>query len=139
MPGLTCAPANAGERYGNVHVGVQRLRDVVDLYPGDAPEARWSFDVVTKYVGDNVDFGGPFVHGRRGDRFLYLSWGVVEGGGFRMFRRAKLHFADVDPEVLAAAVETGHMGCRVHMTDGSGNPRCAHVRPPHAVWSSGSP
>lgn len=136
MPGLTCAPAGAGEQYANVHVGVQRLREVVDLQPGDAPTAVWSFEVTTKNAGDDIDFGGPFVHGKRGDRFLYLSWVAVQGGGFRMFRRAKLCFADAGPEVLASAVETGLLRCRVRMTDGRGDPRCARVRPPDAMWSS---
>jgi hypothetical protein len=138
MPGLSCAPATAGEHYRNVHVGVQRLREVVDLHPGDAVTAGWSFDVVAKVSGDGIDFGGPFAQGRRGDRFIYLSWGVVEAGGFRMFRRAKLHFADAGPEVLASAVASGRLRCRVRMTDGSGNPRCARVRPPDAVWTSES-
>ena len=40
-----------------------------------------------------IDFGGPFVHGRKGERFLYLSWGAVDPD-FEMFRRAKLVFAD---------------------------------------------
>lgn len=136
MPGLSCAPSTAGEQYTNVHVGVQRLREVVDLHPGDSPTAGWSFDVVTKGSGDDIDFGGPFVHGRRGDRFIYLSWGAVDAGGFRMFRRAKLHFADAAPEVLASAVETGHLRCRVRMSDRCGDPRCARVRPPDAMWTS---
>ncbi len=136
MPGLSCAPHDADERYGNVHVGLQRGREVVDLYPGDASKAEWSFEVAVKPLDGGLDFGGSFVHGRRGDRFIYLSWGVVEGDQFRMFRRAKLHFADADPEVLASAAETGSVLCRVRMTDGHGNPRCARVRPPDAVWTS---
>jgi Family of unknown function (DUF5990) len=136
MPGLTCAPADADERYGNVHVGVQRLGEVVDLYPGDATKAEWSFEVTLKELDGGMDFGGPFVHGRRGDRFVYLSWGAVDGDGFRMFRRAKLHFADIPPEVLASATETGALRARVVMSDRWGNPRCARVRPPDAVWTS---
>jgi hypothetical protein len=138
LPGLSCAPAGAGEQYTNVHVGIQRLREVIDLHPGDAATVGWSFEVVTRRAGDDIDFGGPFVHGRRGDRFLYLSWGVVEGSAFRMFRRAKLHFADADPDVLASAVETERLRCRVRMTDRRGDPRCARVRPPDAVWTSGT-
>ena len=88
MPGLSCAPHDAPARYANVHVGLQRGKDVVDLYPGDAPLAAWSFPVNLKHHDGGLDFGGPFVHGRRGDRFVYLSWGVVDAGGFRMFRRA---------------------------------------------------
>lgn len=136
MPGISCAPEGAGQCYDNVHVGVQRRREVVETVRGDADEARWSFEVVVKHDGDDVDFGGPFVHGRRGERFLYLSWGAGTGDDIVMFRRAKLVFADAGPEVLAAAVEGGVLRCRVRMTDGLGNPRCARARPPDAVWSA---
>ncbi|MBA2624071.1 MAG: monooxygenase [Acidimicrobiia bacterium] len=135
MPGRTCAPAEAGDRYENVHVGVQRAREVVDLVPGDADRARWSFEVRTKRLDDGLDFAGPFVQGRRGDRFIYLSWGSVREGSFHMFRRAKLHLADVDSAVLESAVRAGALRCRVRMTDSCGNPRCARVRPPDAIWT----
>ena len=138
LPGRSCAPPGAAEGYGNVHVGVQRGGEVVDLFPGDSDAARWSVPVTVKALEEGPDFGGPFVHGRRGDRFLYLSWGVVDGDEFRMFRRAKLHLADAGPEVLAAAVAGGTLRCRVQMTDASGNPRCARVRPPEAMWSGAS-
>lgn len=136
MPGLSCAPAGAGERYENVHVGPQRAGEVVDLLPGDTAEAAWSFEVTMKHVPGGFDFGGPFVHGRRGERFIYLSWGQVVGGAFQMFRRAKLLFADAAPEALASAARTGSLRCRVVMTDRCGNPCCARVRPPDAVWTS---
>lgn len=136
LPGRRCAPADADDRYGNVHVGVQRAREVVDLVAGDAASAGWTLEVTVKHLTDGLDFGGPFVHGRRGERFLYLSWGVVEAGAFEMFRRAKLVFADAGPATLATAVEAGSLRCRVRMTDACGSPRCARVRPPDAVWTA---
>jgi len=139
MPGRGCRPAGAGERYKNVHVGVQCRNDVVDLVPGDAEQARWSFSIETRAADDGTtDFAGPFVHGRPGDRFLYLSWGSVDPK-FEMFRRAKLHFADCDPDVLASALRQGELTCRVRMSDRCGDPRCARVRPPDAEWKAGRP
>ena len=119
-----------------MHVGVQRKQEVVELVPGDPRGARWTFEVTAKEVDGGLDFGGPFVHGKRGDRFVYLSWGVVDGDEFTMFRRAKLHFADVDASVLRSAVEGRTLRCRVVMIDERGNPRCTHVRAPDAVWSA---
>jgi len=136
MPGRACAPAEVDVPYDNVHVGVQRGREVVELVPADADRASWCFDVTVKPLGDDLDFGGPFVHGRQGDRFVYLSWGEVNGDEFTMFRRAKLHLADAAPETLADALRTGALSCRVRLTDACGNPRCARVRPPDAVWTS---
>ena len=62
--------------WDNVHLGVQRGADVVDLLPGDVPEAVFqvTIDIVTDAQGQ-IDFRGPFVHGTKGERFLYLSWG----------------------------------------------------------------
>jgi hypothetical protein len=136
LPGRHCG---AGEGYDNVHVGVQRGKEVVDLHPGDAPSARWAFDLADKDLPDGgVDVGGPFAQGRRGDRFVYLSWGTVDaGGGFTMFRRAKLMLAAVDHSVVAAARRPGaRLVGRLGLTGGDGGPRCAAVRPPGIEWSA---
>ncbi len=81
-----------GVPLGNVHVGVQIGKEPAGLTPGDAPSARWDVDVRTVIADDGaVDLRGPAVHGKRGERFLYLTWGEVgDDGSFSMFRRAKL-------------------------------------------------
>jgi hypothetical protein len=135
LPGRVCGA------YAGVHVGVQRRGEPFELVPGDAPDATWEFDVTTKPGpgGDAgaIDVGGPFAQGRRGDRFLYLTWGTVDGEGtFTMFRRAKLHLADVDADVLdRAATGEGVLVGRLGLTDECGMPRCARVRPPTVRWS----
>jgi len=141
LPGLRFGEAQA------VHVGVQRRAEVVDLVPGDAERAVFDLavDLVAAPDGGR-DFRGPFVHGRRGGRFLYLSWGDVDAAGtFSMFRRAKLHLADIDPHTLDAALAEGAaLQATLDLTDECGGPRCATVRPPAVTWSadltrSGSP
>ena len=47
-----------------------------------------------------------------------------------MFRRAKL-MLDEMPDAAADEVVV-----RVHLTDGSGLPRCARLRPPAVGWTS---
>jgi hypothetical protein len=55
-----------------------------------------------------------------------------------MFRRAKLHLADVDPATLArAAAGEGPLVARLGLTDGGGLPLCARVRPPVVTWTCG--
>lgn len=133
LPGRACPP---GMR--NVHVGTQRGREPHDLVPGDASAATWELELTTKPGPDGtVDVGGPFAQGRRGDRFLYLTWGDIgPGGHFSMFRRAKLLLADVDPALLAqAAAGEGALVARVSLTDAKGLPVCARVRPPQVTWS----
>ncbi|MCA2216397.1 DUF5990 family protein [Jidongwangia harbinensis] len=123
-------------RRDHVHVGVQRRAEVVDRVPADAPSAVWRLEVTSREIDGLLDVGGPWVHGRPGARFLYLSWGAVSDGGFAMFRRAKLLFGDVPTGLLRAAhdgeaVLVGRLG----LTDVDGGPRCARVRPPDITWS----
>jgi len=138
LPGRTCAdPRPGGLEYENVHVGVQRRRDVVDLVPGDASDAEWNLTVDTITKDGALDVRGPFVQGKRGDRFLYLSWGTVDAADqFEMFRRAKLMFDAVPDELLRSAQAPGHrLVGTVNMTHDDGMPRCAAVRPPVIEWT----
>jgi hypothetical protein len=116
----------------NVHVGVQLRRDPSDLVPGDADTASWLVDVDLVDRDGAIDFRGPAVQGKRGERFVYLTWGdVTAHGTFRMFRRAKLMLDEVDAATLEAANEPGRrLVATVDLTDDRGGPRCARLRPP---------
>ena len=62
----------------NVHIALQVPRIPEGLTPGDAPSAAWDLDVALVVTDDGaLDFHGPAVHGKRGERFLYLTWGDV--------------------------------------------------------------
>jgi hypothetical protein len=136
LPGTRCDDGR-NPAYENVHVGVQCRKDVVELVPGDAPGATWDL-AVDVAPGDDLDFRGPYVHGKRGDRFLYLSWGTVDRAGtFEMFRRAKLLLSPIDPAVVhEAAGEGRRLVGSVRLTDSCGLPRCASVKPDAMEWSA---
>lgn len=125
--------------YEPEYVGVQRGREIVDLVPGDAGEAVFELtvDLVVREGGE-LDFRGPYVHGKRGDRFLYLSWGVLgPDGRFEMFRRAKLRFGDVPAAQIEQALASGAvLEGALGLTGGRGGPLCAAVHPPHIAWRS---
>ena len=123
----------------NVHVAVQIGKEPVGLVPGNADGARWEMDVRTVVTDSAVDLRGPAVHGRKGERFLYLTWGDVGAGdSFAMFRRAKLMIEDIEPELLAAvARDDGVLVASLSLTDERGCPRCAQVKPPVISWRSG--
>lgn len=113
LPGLICGPNK------NVHVGLQVKDDPVELVPADADQAEWSVEISER----DGDFRGPAVHGKKGERFVYLTWGSVENGSFTMFRRAKLMLSD-----LPTGADRVHVD--VQLTDEHGMPRCARLRPP---------
>ena len=80
-----------------------------------------------------LDFKGPAVHGKRGERFLYLTWGnVASDGSFTMFRRAKLMLNRVEDDLIRTARRVIHRSWRrsisptgavVHAARGSTRPR----------------
>ncbi|HZQ35083.1 MAG TPA: DUF5990 family protein [Dehalococcoidia bacterium] len=125
--------------YEPVYLGVQRGRDVVDLVPGDATTAVFDLTAEAAVWTGGRDFRGPFMHGKPGDRFIYLSWGTLAPDGrFEMFRRAKLRLADIPAAQIEQAlagdlVLEGTLG----LTSDRGGPLCAAVRPPRIVWRLG--
>jgi hypothetical protein len=134
----TNLPGRTFCEHEHVHVGVQCRAEAVDLVPGDAAEAIFEIDVDILPADDGAwDFRGPSVHGKRGERFLYLAWGDrPPGGGFTMFRRAKLHLSCLDPSLITDAADPGHhLVGRLALTDARAGPRCASVRPPSITWS----
>jgi hypothetical protein len=100
-------------------VGLQVRSEPVGLVPADAAAAEWVAEIST----DDGDFRGPAVQGKKGQRFVYLTWGTVAGGSFTMFRRAKLVLADLPADADEVTVD-------VDLTDEHGMPRCARLHPP---------
>lgn len=142
LPGLT-RPASADGRvpaYGNLHVAVQRRDRPAELLgpqPGDAPSATWTLECTTSASPAGTEVAGPYVQDRLGRRFVYLSWGTVDGAGvFTMFRRAKLMLDAVPADVLAAAARDGLLVGRLGLTDAQGGPLCARVEPPRITWTA---
>jgi len=116
----------------NVDVGVQRRSEVIDLVRADA--ARAEFDVPVD-VGDG-DYRGPFVHGPRAQRFVYLSWGErAPDGTFTMFRRAKLRLGQMPSAVAAALAAGATVHAELPLTDANGGPITASVPPELITWT----
>ena len=129
-----------GQQLENVHVGVQVGSKPEGLVRGDAASARWEVAAAAVVGPDGgFDLRGQAVHGRRGERFLYLTWGDVGAdGSFSMFRRAKLMVADIEPVLLEASAKAdGTLIATIGLTDDRGGPRCARVRPPGVAWRAG--
>jgi hypothetical protein len=125
-PGLTCGPSpDQPDGYRNVHAGLQRQQEVVSRTPGDQ-----AFVADVELTVRGARLGGPYVHGRGGDRFLYLSWGEVDRGEFKMFRRAKIRLEHLDP----SEIDGRTLEVTIELTDELGHPTCASVRPPAAQW-----
>jgi hypothetical protein len=133
LPGSSCGPSpERPQGHHNIHVAVQRRnkpKELLGWTRADASDASWTLE-----VDDN--FRGPYVQGKLGEQFVYLSWGVVDdAGNFEMFRRAKLKLNEIDPAIIKAARNSGVLVGRLGLTDAKGNPACATVG---VEWSAGS-
>nr|WP_255221559.1 DUF5990 family protein [Rhodococcus wratislaviensis] len=138
LPGSSCPPGANFPGYDNIHVAVQRRGahgDLLGLHPGDATTARWVLDCKTTPTPTGLDITGPYVQGRPGARFVYLSWGPVDADGrFDMFRRAKLMWDAVDPATVT------RRRLPVASRRGSGSPTPGEIRCALRCvrrWSSG--
>ncbi|GAA1221943.1 hypothetical protein GCM10009665_10140 [Kitasatospora nipponensis] len=140
LPGRTCATGPGFPGYTDIHVAVQRRdrrEELLDPQPGDAATATWTLDCTAAPTNSGTDLKGPYIQGRPGDRFIYLSWGTLDTAGtFTLFRRAKLMLDAIAPATVDAARQSGTLLGRLRLTDAKGHPLCAAVRPPLIEWSA---
>jgi hypothetical protein len=130
-----------GQRFGerqDVYVGVQRGREVVERVPVTHADVQFdlTLDLVVGEDGGADDFRGPYVHGTRGARFLYLSWGQLsEDGAFAMFGRVKLPLPALDADALTRlrAGDTP-LTAIAELSDARGRPVTAALHASQLVW-----
>jgi hypothetical protein len=130
-------PGSSWSGRSGIHVGLQRADKVVNLVNGDQGEAVFDVDLdVVQGTDGQPDFRGDCVHGRRGERFVYLSWGEVDDAGtFTMFRRLKLHLMPLVEQCSAEGVLAAKkIQAVLELTDTKGRPLAASVRPPWVTW-----
>lgn len=123
-----------GAEHG-VLFGLQAGRDVDD--PRPATRTTGFETEIEIIAGDEgIDFRGRHVHGGKGDRFLYLSWGVPDATEpFVMVARAKIKLVDVPAELLdEVTTRGGALVCQLQATNDRGQPASGSIRPPAVEW-----
>jgi len=107
-------------------------------------------DVKPPRPGTSHDFSGQFIHGKPGERFVYLSWkprgwkpGTSEPGPPHCVRRMKIHLNSIEwPQVESALKDHSCLEAIVVGTAKDGGPNCASVQLAHgwqlanfsAIW-----
>ena len=124
---------------GTPSVGVQRKQQAALLQDRGNGTGHWAIDAeLVERPDGSTDLRGPWVQGRAGDRFVYLTWGFASDGEFTMVRRAKLMLSAVDAEQLRAAEASDQpLIGSLSLTGKDGTPVCAAVRPPAITWTVG--
>lgn len=128
-------PFAAGD---GVLFGLQAGRVVEDPVPAcDTTEFHTTIDVAGTADSD-VDFSGAYVHGRRGDRFMYLSWGIADQTEpFVMFARAKIKLGSIPNQLLSSAIEQDRvLIAHLQATNAKGQPTSGTINPPAIDWHS---
>ncbi len=139
MPTVWCTDLSA------LSVGLQSGRD--GLLEGVVLANGRQFDVevgVREGRDGEPDFRGPLVHGRVGDRFLYIAWlEPVQDGSRKMFRRLKLYLSPVARRGWSSegigwdlVRGPGPVWCEVSGCDAHGGPACGTAE---LTWSSFAP
>jgi len=123
------------EEHG-VLFGPQRGRTVDEFVSASqTTEFAYRADAIDSPHG--LDFRGNDVHGKRRDRFLYLSWGLPDvSEPFVMFARSKIMFADLPSDLLEQAIFTSAtLRCTMPASTGRSDPAVGTLRPPAITWS----
>lgn len=123
-------------RGDGVLFGLQSGTEVENPVPACATA---QFQTVIDVVGTGnpeLDFTGGHVHGRRGDRFIYLVWGFASPTEpFVMFARAKIKLNGVPGDLLAAAADRGEvLIAELEATNTRSEPASGTIKPPAIGW-----
>jgi len=122
-----------------VRFGLQDKRGGVDAVPATST-TTFDTDIERTISAEAApDFRGEHVNGRKGDRFVYLSWGAAnEAEPFVMFARAKIKLADIPTALLDegpagpdGAVELDGV---LQATNEKGQPASGTIREPAIRW-----
>lgn len=124
------------DREHGVLFGLQSKRGVDDPVQAST-SAEFRVEVEVRTGDDGFDFAGDHAHGRRGDRFIYLSWGVPDQTEpFVMFARAKIKLAHIPPALLQQAVDRQQpLRAELQATNAQGQPASGTINPPAVDWS----
>ena len=130
-------PSRTGSELAGLHIGVQRGTEILELTAAEAESV--SFDIRVEPIvegGVLVDFRGPYVQGKRGARFVYLTWvDVADDGTQTRYGRAKVGLEELPDDVAAALIADAPVAVEMGLTDPRGRPRCASIKPAELRWS----
>ncbi len=116
--------------------GLQNKREVEDPVPAEGT-TEFHTGIEIRSTAEGTDFAGRHVNGRKGDRFIYLSWGLPDPTGeFVMVARAKIKLNAIPDELLQQAINDG-AGLRADLaaTNAKGQPASGTIKPDAIRWS----
>ncbi len=120
-----------------VFLGIQKGHEVIEAVPADKKQILFRpIFRIGKQRNGSPNFLGPFAQGPPGERFFYLSWGVMRNRRqFEMFRRAKIHLNHLKWKPIELALSKNKpIVVMLNLTDEKGGPLCGSIREGRAQW-----
>jgi hypothetical protein len=94
---------------GTLCLGIQKGNAVQEMTPVNRKRLIFSPVLrVRRHTDGTANFLGPFAHGPRAERFIYLTWAVVNDGAYSAAPgRIKVHLSLIPWSRVETAVRTG--------------------------------
>lgn len=131
LPGLLC------DGRGPLQLGIQYEQHIIEAGPADRDRLVFRPVLrVRKHTDGSANFLGPFAHGPRSERFIYLNWVVGKSGApGEQIGRIKLHLNHIEYEAAKqAAVRKKPIKVTLQLTSEKGGPVFASLRANKAKW-----
>lgn len=133
----TKLPGSRWDERGPIHLGIQKGDEIEDARSADLDRIEFSPVLrVRRHVDGSANFLGPFAHGPRTGRFIYLVWAIMRGKTpVAMAGRIKILLDHIEwHDVERAATQGRAIQVTIPLTDEKGRPVFASVRPERAKW-----
>ena len=130
-------PGTQGGDRGPLHLGIQQGDEIVEAAP--ANRERIVFRPVLRarrHTDNSANFLGPFAHGPRAERFIYLNWVTLERGvPVVQHGRVKVHLNHITwAHVEKAVARNEPIKTTIALTNAKGGPVLASVRANACQW-----
>jgi hypothetical protein len=133
---ILCTELPAVE-HGALHLGIQHDKLITEVTSPDSKRIVFKPRLRARRNADgSVNFLGPFAHGRKTERFIYLNWVTVNGKVLTgMIGRIKLHLNHIKWTAVEKAAAGNHpLKVKLALTNAKGKPVMASVRTNLAKW-----
>jgi hypothetical protein len=137
---ITCTdlPGTQWEGRGPLYLGIQKGDEIREATPADSKRVVFRPVLrVRKHTDGTANFLGPFAHGPRAGRFIYLNWVIQRDGVLvQMVGRIKLLLSHIEwSRVEKALVQEKPIKVTIALRNAKGGPVFASVGPSVAKWS----
>lgn len=126
-----------GAGSSHLHLGIQRDKVMIEAATAESKRIVFKPTLRARRNADgSVNFLGPFAHGPKAQRFIYLVWATTDGNvPSAVAGRIKLHLNHIQWRAVQKAA-TGNKPIRVRLalTNAKGNLVMSSVRPDVAKW-----